>query len=73
MGGVDPIGHFFFFFSRLLKFCYAIRFSEEQGRLHVYPDQVKAGFTVTMQGCCSWNFGHEGQAVSGLVLHMARQ
>lgn len=30
--------------------------------------QVKAGFTVTMQGCYSWNLGHEGQPVGGLML-----
>ncbi|KAI9544068.1 hypothetical protein NQZ68_005117 [Dissostichus eleginoides] len=30
------------------------------------PHQVKAGFTVTMQGSYIWNFGHEGQAVGTL-------
>lgn len=39
----------------------------------MYPHQVKAGFTVTVQGCYSGNFEHEGQAVGGLVLHMVCQ
>jgi len=68
---MGPIGHIL---SGLLKLCYVIRFSEEQrGRLCVQPHQVKAGFTITMKGCYSWNFGHEGQAVGGLVLRMVSQ
>lgn len=60
-GALEPIGHFL---SGLLKFCYVIYFSEEQRRevvcvcACVWTNQVKAGFTVTMQGCYSWNFGH---------------
>lgn len=53
-----------------LKSCYDNASVESTDGRCVRSAAVKARFTLTMLSCCSWNFGHEGQAADGLGLRL---